>query len=154
MLGAALLLFGQVIAATPAATDLCATRQPGSTMEAFVAVAARQMGDSVVRAAVCLVAPRTGAAKIGSYHGELHFDSAAVVSTRVRRPDGGTRVENVKKGQVNFAGANPTGFAGRTLLNVELRLKSANARPALRLRMIELNSTDGANLIKQLVVSQ
>lgn len=155
MFAGALLVLGQVIAAGPATTpDLCAARQPGATLQAFVAVAARQMGDSLLRATICLVAPRATAGKVGSYHGELYFDSTVVAATRARRPEGGVRVENIKPGQVNFAGAAPTGFTGSTLLHVEMRLLKPNARPALRLKMIELNATDGSNLLKQLVVSQ
>jgi hypothetical protein len=151
----AVLLFGQVAVAsagTPA--ELCASRTPGASLEAFVAIAARRVGDTTVRAAVCVVPAKASATKIGSYHAELHFDSMAVAKTLVRRPEGGIRVENIMAGQVKFAGAAPGGFPGNTLLHVEVRLKNPSGRPAFRLKMIELNSTDGTNLMKQLVVAQ
>ena len=153
MLGSLLVL---AIATAPQqpAPDPCASRQPGSAASAVVVVGARAPGDSLLTATVCVVTARASAAKIGSYHGELHFDSTAVRVVRVEKPAGGVRVENsTLRGQVNFAGAAPAGFPGRALVTVVLQVKPRAALPALRLTMKELNTTEGASLMKQLVVA-
>lgn len=135
----------------PARRDLCAAREPGASIAAVVVTALRQPRDTVVTATVCVVPARAGAATIGSYHGELHFDSTAVRVLRVQKPDGGVRVENTTlEGQVNFAGAAPNGFPGRALVTVVLRVRSVGADPRLRLEMKELNATDGTSLMRQL----
>lgn len=129
---------------------------------AFVAVARPTPRDSLLRATVCVRLPPAGVTRIGSYHGELHFDSSLVAAVRVQRPapasgarggseGGGMRVENTTiPGQVNFAGASPSGFPAGALVSVVLRLRTPGARPAVRLRMLELNGTDGADLMRHL----
>jgi len=129
----------------------CAARKAGAAAEAFVAVAPARARDTVMRASVCVVMPTGSRAMIGSYHGELHFDSTAVAAVRVQRVEGGMRVENTTiPGRVNFAGAAPAGFPQGTVLSVVLRLRKAGVQPAVQLRMLELNTTDGTDLLKQL----
>lgn len=144
------------VALFTAAPDPCAALEPGRTITARL-VTARQTpgGGDTLTVTVCVV-PQRGSAplKIGSYHGELHFDSTATV-VRVDKPEGGggVRVENATiAGQVNFAGAAPTGFPGRALVSVVLKLKGATARPMLRLQLMELNTTDGQQLSQNVVV--
>ena len=122
------------------------------TARRFPRRAATKPGDTLV-ATVCIVPMRgTGELKVGSYHGELHFDSSATV-VRVEKPDGGVRVENATiRGQVNFAGAAPAGFPGRALVTVVLKLAKPSTKPALRLQLEELNTTDGQKLSQQVVV--
>jgi hypothetical protein len=149
-----LLVFVLASASQQPAPDPCASRQPGSAASAVVVVGPRQPGDSLVTATVCVVTARSSTAKIGSYHGELHFDSTAVRVVRVEKPAGGVRVENsTLRGQVNFAGAAPAGFPGRALVTVVLQVRPRGAQPALRLAMKELNTTDGASLMQHLVVA-
>ena len=137
-----------------AGADACASAKPAASMRAVIVVPARQTSDTLVRATVCVVPASGGAASIGSYHGELHFDSTAVSVVKVEKPAGGVRVENANlKGQVNFAGAAPAGFPGRGLVTVVLRVRRPGSALALRLTMKELNSTDGKSLMKQLVVA-
>lgn len=146
-----LLALGAAMQGTP---DLCAAQKPGASIAAFVVTPARQTRDTLLTATVCVVPARASTTKIGSYHGELHFDSNAVSVVRVQKPEGGVRVENTTlKSQVNFAGAAPSGFPGRALVTVVLRVRKAGAQPVLRLKMKELNSTDGANLMQQLVTA-
>src|SRR5687768_538941 len=139
--------------------DPCASRAVSrrERIEAFVVVApARPTAarDTMVSATVCIVGARSSAARIGSYHGELHFDSTAARVLQVVKPAEGMRVENsTRAGQVKFAGAAPTGFADGTFLTVLLRVVTPGSRPALRLQMLELNSTDGDNLMKRLATS-
>lgn len=134
---------------TPPAS--CAARKAGSAPEAFIAIAPGHARDTTVTASVCITLPTASAAKIGSYHGELHFDSALVSAVRVQKPAGGLRVENATiPGRVNFAGAAPTGFPTGAVVNVVLRLRKPGARPTVHLEMLELNATDGADLMKQL----
>ena len=137
-----------------ASADPCASVKPATTLRAVVLAVPPTGRDSVVRATVCVVPPSGAAPKIGSYHGELHFDSTVVATVAVEKPAGGVRVENTTRtGQVNFAGAAPTGFPGRGLVTVVLTLRRPGAAPALRLLMKELNATDGKSLMKQLVVA-
>jgi hypothetical protein len=94
------------------------------------------------------------AAKIGSYHGEVHFDTTRARVLRVDKPAGGVRVENTGlPGMVKFAGAEPTGFAPGQILRVALRVHKAGSTPAVRLKMIELNGTDGASMLPRLIVT-
>ena len=136
-----------------ATADPCAELQPGRTITARLVTSRHTPGDTVT-ATVCVVPMRgMNALKIGSYHGELHFDSTAAVVARVVKPEGGVRVENATiRGQVNFAGAAPTGFPGRALMTVVLRMRSASTKPALRLVIKELNTTDGQKLAQEVVV--
>jgi hypothetical protein len=125
-------------------------------IEAFVVVPAMRARDTVVTAQVCVVPGKTGGqrAQIGSYHGELRFDSTKVRVLRVEKPAGGVRVENARiAGAVRFAGAEPRGFQPGRLLSVVLRVAKPGARPVVGLTMIELNATDGTSLLKQLVTS-
>lgn len=135
--------------------DPCASRKASASVEAFIVVPPMRARDTVVTAAVCVVPPRTAGSesmtKIGSYHGELYFDSTKVKVLRVEKPPGGIRVENTKlRGQLNFAGAEPGGFPVGPLINVVLRVSKPGARPAMRLKLRELNATDGTSMMKQL----
>ena len=145
---AALLVFSVLISAS----DPCAGLQPGRTITARLVTSRTTPGDTLI-ATVCVVPMRGSAAlKIGSYHGELHFDSTTTV-VRVDKPEGGVRVENTTiRGQVNFAGAAPAGFPGRALVTVVLRLGKSGAKPMLRLQIKELNTTDGQKLSQDVVV--
>ena len=134
------------------APEPCDALEPGRAITARL-ISARQTSGDTLTVTVCVV-PQRGSAplKIGSYHGELHFDSSASV-VRVDRLEGGVRVENTTiKGQVNFAGAAPAGFPGRALVTVVLKLVKAAARPTLRLEIRELNTTDGQKLSQNVVV--
>lgn len=133
----------------------CGTRAPGSPARAFVVVATPRASDTLLTAAVCLHPPDAPARKVGSYHGELRFDSTQARVLRVEKPSGGgVRVENTNvPGVVKFAGADPTGFDSAQLLRVTLRLRRAGRSPQLRLRIIEMNATDGKSLLKDLVTS-
>jgi len=135
--------------------DPCAARKPGgATITAFVAMLPISARDTVVNTAVCVLPAKSSTVKFGSYHGELYFDSTAARVLRVEKPAGGMRVENTRlSGQVNFAGAAPSGFASGALLRVTLRIKKPGTPPRLRLKMLELNGTDGSNLMQQLVTS-
>ena len=137
------------------AADLCASLQPGAAVSARVVTTSIAAGDTVVRASVCVVPSRAGAdMRLGSYHGELHFNPAIYTVTSVEKAGGGVRVENANiAGQLNFAGASPQGLPGRALVTVVLRVRGGQ-RPALRLMMKELNTTDGRSLMKGLVVAE
>lgn len=140
------------LALMASASDPCAELQPGRAITARLVTSRTAPGDTLV-ATVCIV-PMRGSAplKVGSYHGELHFDPTTTV-VRIVKPEGGVRVENATiAGQVNFAGAAPTGFPGRSLVTVVLKLGKTTARPALRLQIKELNTTDGQKLSQEVVV--
>lgn len=129
--------------------DPCSARKVASPVAAFVVTAPTAARDSLVSAVVCL--RHAGDVKVGSYHGELVFDSTSARVVSVDRPQGGMRVENTKvAGRVNFAGAHPQGFSEGVLLRVQLRLAKPGRAPALKLEMRELNSVAGASLMKQL----
>jgi hypothetical protein len=113
--------------------------------EAAVVVAAG-LRDTVATATVCL-AVRAGQPRIGSYHAELSFDSLAARVTRAERAAGGVRVENTTRpGVVAFAGAAPAGFDDGAAITLVLRLRAPGRVPALRLRILELNTAAGADL--------
>ena len=119
-----------------------------------MAVTPLRARDTVMTASVCVLPATAGTGKIGSYHGELHFDSTRARVLRVQKPAGGVRVENTGvSGVVRFAGAEPSGFAPGQLLSVVFRVRTPGTNAPMRLKMIELNGTDGTSLMKQLVTS-
>jgi hypothetical protein len=146
-----------MLSAAPSDTlpaDPCASGAPGPSPRAYVSMTSPRTRDTVVTATICVFPARASAAKIGSYHGEVLFDTTRARVLRVEKPAGGVRVENAGlPGMVKFAGAEPTGFASGQLLRVALRVHKAGTTPAVRLKMIELNGTDGASMLKQLVVT-
>jgi hypothetical protein len=149
---AALLVLASPVDTVPA--DPCASTPAGASPKAFVAVAPARARDTVMTASVCVLPGAAAAAKIGSYHGELRFDSTRARVLRVAKPAGGVRVENTGvSGVVKFAGAEPTGFAPGQLLSIVFRVRTPGPPPALQLKMIELNGTDGTSLLKHLVTS-
>ncbi|HYC49652.1 MAG TPA: hypothetical protein VEB19_00960, partial [Gemmatimonadaceae bacterium] len=138
---ASLLILAMLQSPQRAAADPCASAKPAASLRALVVLPSNAARDTVIRATVCVVPPAGSAPVIGSYHGELHFDSTVVREVAVEKAAGGVRVENANlKGQVNFAGAAPSGLPGRALVTVVLRLRRAGTTPAVRLTMKELNS--------------
>src|SRR5262245_28454188 len=133
-------LVGAVLAGSDTVPpEPCAStsRKPAEAAQAFVVTQARSR-DTLMRVAVCVMLPKASAARIGSYHGELYFDSTTTRVASVEKQSGsGIRVENTKlAGRVNFAGAAPTGFSSSALLNVVLRIRTG-ALPRVRLKMLE-----------------
>lgn len=129
----------------------CAAKRPAAAVESWVAMRPIRAADTVVTAHVCVVT-RSASTKIGSYLGELRFDSTAARVLRVERVAGGMRAENpTRPGEVKFAGAAPDGFPRGTFVSVVLRLSRRGSAPRLGLRMLELNAVDGAPLLPLLV---
>lgn len=165
MLAAVLASLALAALPEPASADPCASRKPGTGIAAFVVVAPPSGSgtgrgaqgatrDTVVRATVCIVPSGPVTRRIGSYHGELLFDSTAARVLGVVKPGGGMRVENTgQEGRVRFAGAEPAGFTDGALLTVLLRMATPGVSPKFRLEMRELNATDGSDLMKQLHTS-
>lgn len=154
MIGLLTVLLLSTARSDTAPADPCASGAPGQSPRAFVAMSPARSRDTVVTATVCVFPAKASAARIGSYHGEVHFDTTRARVLHVEKPAGGVRVENTGlPGLVKFAGAEPTGFASGQLLRVALRVRRAGTTPAVRLKMIELNGTDGASMLKQLVVT-
>src|SRR5688572_10159111 len=96
------------VTAAPHASPVegCASRTAGTGIAAFVvmAPAVRTARDTMVNATVCVVPSPSERARIGSYHGELRFDSTAARVLRVVKPGEGMRVENTTPaGRVRFA---------------------------------------------------
>ena len=163
MLAVALFAAMLVSHADSVAPNACPSSSPSSSrkpagIEAFVVLAPQkvQPRDSLVRATVCIARP-SASKRIGSYHGELTFDSTLARVASVVKPAGGMRVENTTlAGRVKFAGADPAGFGEDALLTVVLHVRGANAiraRDTIRLKMLELNAVDGTDLMKQLATT-
>lgn len=126
-------------------------RRPSAAVEAWVAMRPVRAADTVATAHVCVVT-KSAATRIASYHGELRFDSTAARVLRVEKVAGGMRAENAtKRGEIRFAGAAPDGFAPGPVMSVSLKLARRGRRPALSLRMLELNTAAGESLLPQLV---
>ena len=155
MLALALLSLALGGAAPAASADTiapdCESRRPTAAVEAWVAMRPVRAADTVVTARVCVV-PKSAATKIGSYHGELRFDSTVVRVVRVEKTAGGMRAENAtKRGLVKFAGATPDGFPHGAVMSVVLRLAKRGQAPTFSLSMLELNTVDGQPLLPKLV---
>lgn len=148
------LLLALLAAPPDDATNPCDSLRAAASVTARVVAVSRSPRDSVVRASVCVVPARVPGAKVGSYHGELHYNPAVYTVSAVEKGEGGVRVENATiPGQVNFAGAAPAGFPGRVLVTVVFRALGSQ-RPQLRLAVKELNTTDGKSLMQSLVVME
>lgn len=126
--------------------DPCGARRASSGAASWVTSRPVRARDTVVTAVVCLRhAPDV---KVGSYLGDLLFDTTRARVLNVTHPIGGMRVENAREGgRVRFAGADPQGFRDGVLLEVTLRLRVAGQAPTFSLQMKELNSTAGASLM-------
>ena len=151
MLSTLLILVALAARTDTVPADACAPHKiaQSAVVEAFVVTPAVRGRDTLVTARVCVVT--RAPAKVASYHGELYFDSAAVRVQSVLKTPRGMHAENTSiPGRVNFAGAEPAGFASGALLSIVLRVKPG-VRPKVRLKMLELNTTDGRSLIKELV---
>jgi hypothetical protein len=123
-----------------------------SGVEAFVVMTKPAARDTIVRATVCVVG--SAPVRIASYHGELSFDSTLARVVSVEKPNDGMRVDNAKRpGSVRFAGAAPEGFKDPAFVTVGFRVSRPGTSPRVRLRMVELNGTDGVSLLKNLVTS-
>lgn len=151
MLAAVVTLTAVVALADSTPAEQCAARAR-SGVEAFVVMTKPAARDTLVRATVCVVG--AAPARVGSYHGELSFDSTSARVVSVEKPNDGMRVDNAKRaGSVRFAGAAPQGFTDPAFVTVAFRLSRPGFAPRVRLRMVELNSTDGVSLLKNLVTS-
>lgn len=140
------LLIAIALLQSPQAVEPCGDKRVTSGAEAYVVADPGRAADTLVTAVVCLKVGR--GVKVGSYHGELTFDSTSARVVDVARATGGMRVENAKDGgRVRFAGADPMGFADGMLLRVTFRPTRRGKAPALTLQMRELNSTAGASLL-------
>jgi hypothetical protein len=143
------LLLALLVDSTPRCAARPSVASPGG-VQAYVELAPVHPSDTLVTATVCIV---SRSAKIGSYHGELLYDSLTARFVRAETPTAaGMHAENSREsGRLRFAGAAPTGFPEPALLSVTLRVRKAGTRPAVRLDVRELNATDGASLLQQLV---
>ena len=153
-LAAVVTLTAVVTFADSTPSEQCAARVK-SGIEAFVLVAPPKPAarDTLATATVCVV-DAAATRRVASYHGELSFDSTAARVVSVEKPKDGMRVDNAKvAGSVRFAGAAPQGFTDPAFVTVTLRLKRAGVSPRLRLRMVELNATDGKSLLTELITS-
>lgn len=147
---AAVLLTAVVAFADSTPAEQCAARAR-SGIEAFVVLTKPAARDTLARATVCVVG---SSSRVASYHGELSFDSTTARVVAVDKPKDGMRVDNANvRGSVRFAGAAPQGFRDPSLVTVTLRVSRPGTAPRVRLRMIELNATDGASLLTHLVTS-
>lgn len=102
---------------------------------------------------ICVVTPDENV-RLGSYRGEVRWDSTALDAAGVERPPGGMRLENLRTpGIVKFAGATPSGFMSGPQLVLHLRPTAARrAGGGLQkpqLQMQEMHGTDGRSLIPQ-----
>jgi len=148
-------LFALQLAGAGHALAAACARPPAKAadVEAFVAINPLRQSDTLATVTVCVVA-RSATVRVGSYHGELLFDSTSVRVVRVEKTAGGMRVENAtKSGRVNFAGAAPEGFPPGALVSVVLRVQPRGKAPTLRLAIRELNTVDGKSLLSQLVTT-
>jgi hypothetical protein len=129
------------------ATEPCAASGP--RVRAFVALprGAEPAADGTVEVALCLVASSPDN-PIGSYRGELRFDSTEVRVVRVERGRGGLRIENGNKpGRLLFAGAAPTGFREPLVLRAALAPGAGStALASVSLILHELTAVDGRDL--------
>lgn len=141
-----LLLFALAILPLTQPADPCGARRVASGAAAFVAAMPVRARDTIVVAVVCV--RHASDVKIGSYLGDLMYDTTDVRVVDVTHPSGGMRAQNARDGgRIRFAGADPQGFTEGALLRATLRLRKPGRTPKFTLRMRELNSTGGANLM-------
>jgi hypothetical protein len=97
---------------------------------------------------------------VGSYTGRLRFDAARLALRATNQIQDGLRVvndrpETLARGEVRFAGANPTGFQTLVLYDGSFEVKAANYVAALTLVMEELSAAQSlTNLQPHLTVNR
>lgn len=95
---------------------------------------------------------------VGSFHLVIEYDSSAWQAVGFVPSDAGTEVANLTRlGRADIAGAAPSGFASGTLLRLVF-MRSDGGRTSegmelMKLRLVELNATDGSDLKAHSVAS-
>jgi hypothetical protein len=122
----------------------CADRSIGAAARVFLEVSPGAPGDSTALVRLCMV---PWSVAIGSYHAAIDYDTTVV---RVMHAEPGTNGLNVVNprgaGTVVFAGATSSGFTPGVVATVTVRMRRPRAMGALKLTLIELNTTSGADL--------
>lgn len=142
--------------AIDAAAAPCAPRRAaGGVVVASLAMERAVAGaDTLLSVIVCLRSA-TPAEAIGSFHGEVRYDTMTARVVGVDHLAGGAQQENTAdRGRIRFAGAVPHGAdTAGALLRVRLRTSVPGRVPWVDLAMLEVNSTQGAALISRVRVS-
>ena len=113
-------------------------------------------GDSRRTVHVCIRASR--GTLVGSFHLVVEYDSSAWETVGFVPGATGSQVANLTRmGRADIAGAAPGGFASGTLLRLVFApsagRRAGEALGIMNLRLLELNSTDGSNLMTRSTVS-
>lgn len=113
-------------------------------------------GDSVRTVRVCM-RPNSAMA-VGSFHLFIEYDSTRVRAERAVQGPSGTIVANLtRRGRADIAGADPGGFSPGELVTLTfapLRRVALRRTPgAMVVRLLELNATNGANIVEHAVVT-
>jgi hypothetical protein len=122
----------------------CADRSVGSAARMFLEVSPGGPGDSTAQVRLCVV---PSSLPIGSYHATMDYDTAMVRVMQAEPGGNGLNVVNPRSaGTVAFAGATSSGFNPGAVATVTVLPRHQRAIGALKLTVIELNATSGADV--------
>ena len=117
---------------------------PATGPRLFLEVAPPARRDTLVNVRVC-IAP--GREPVGSYHASFEYDTLRTRVLHVDVSGNGMQAANPSTpGATRLAGAAPAGFTAGVLARLSLRGKSSRALGPLKLVVLEINSTAGADL--------
>jgi hypothetical protein len=138
---------GVPVQAPGAQRATCAASSAGTRIRLSLVAEPGRRSDSTVRVALCLGAPPSKPA-IGSFRAVIAYDSAAIYVASAAAGKGTPVVFNAKKaGYVEVAAASPGGIRQGELLTLTLRPRTRGGAPMMRLDLVEISSTKGANLL-------
>jgi hypothetical protein len=110
----------------------------------FLETVPKSASDSVVHVRVCLAAQP--GVRAGSFHLVIDYDSTATRAVTARARGGAPQAANTTvPGRVSIAGASPSGLEQGLLSTVTF--KAGTGRWNMRLRVLELNATDGSPML-------
>lgn len=158
MLAACAALAGVAVAdARPQAKAPCAGAAAATaTSRVSLEAAAFAAADSTRAVRVCL-RPARGT-QVGSFHLVIEYESTAVRALRFSPGVSGSEVANLTHaGRADVAGAAPSGFARGVLLQLDFARadgrRTGDPLGTMIVRLLELNGTDGANLVSHSAVA-
>jgi len=118
------------------------TRPADTTYASYLALDPPSARASTVTAWVCIATPTSGGT-IGSYHGEVAWDSTAARALDARQLAPGAQATNINgRGVARFAGAFTRGFAGGELLRLRFRRLKSDRPVRLVLRWNDITFSD------------
>jgi hypothetical protein len=146
-----------VAAATPRQPAVCTGQsEAGAESRVSLESVASAAGDAKRTVHVCVRTPR--GTSVGSFHLVIEYDSSTWQTAGFVPAAEGSEVANLTRpGRADVAGAAPGGFANGSLLRLVIvrsdGRRTSDGMASMKLRLLELNATDGSDLKAHSIVT-